>query len=162
MADSESTVLKKDLVADLISSSATIDTAVPYAVEPEELDSRDGFTDHMICIHEGTRRPNINTDASFPYEYVQQYVVLVYGRTKRMKGSEGEFEAFFDKLCDEVFDWMSSLTIDNRIWDVSNGILRVPNSRDVATSFFLDKEIEISLGQHTYTRFYFETIRKTT
>jgi hypothetical protein len=155
-----SDILKKNLVTDLLSWSSKIDVAFPYYILPEELDQRDGFSDHAVCIYEGTRRPNILVDSTRVHDYVQQYVVLVYARTNRMKGDDSNFEVFFDEISDEVTLWLNSLTNSNRIYDVTNGGLRVPNRADNVTSFFQEKQEEISLGRHSYARIYFESIRK--
>lgn len=156
----DSRQLKDALVADLLANVTVVDTAVPYSVSPDELDERDGFDDHLVCIYEGQRRPNVTYSSTRVLDFVQEYSFRVYGRTQRMKGSESNFESFFDTISDEVYRWAESLAQGNRIYTVSDGELRVPNSADQATSFFLDKEEEISIGTHTYTTYHFQLIRK--
>lgn len=157
---SQSNQIKKALADDLVRFSDPINYVLPYSVLPDTLDERDGFKDHAICIYEGVRRSDVNTGATFPHETLQQYAIMVYARTRRLKGSEGEFQRFYDKLTDDVYDWIESLAKNNRIYDVTDNRLRVPNRHDRLTDFFDNKQEEITLRKHTYVTFYIQTIRK--
>lgn len=154
-----SRTIKENLAQDFLDRADVATYVLPYNVAPEELDNRDGFSDHAICIYEGRRFPNTIVGSNRIYEYVQEYIVMVYVRNARMKGKDANFEGFYDGLSDEVFHWIDSLSESNRIYTVSEQQLRVPNSKDSVTNFFTDKEEEISIGRHTYTRYHFETIR---
>jgi hypothetical protein len=156
----QSSQIKQSLADDLVEQSDLIKYVLPYSVLPDTLDERDGFRDHAVCIYEGTRRPNVNVSATVPRETLQQYAIMVYARSRRLKGSEGEFEGFFDALSDEVYDWIVGLAENNRIHTVTSGHLRVPNRADRLTDFFDNKQEEVTLQKHTYAIYYIQTIRK--